>query len=230
MFLKKELRSAYLTYLTRGSMTIQAFLKNDSFQSRVYFDFDKKLKYVELKKEIYPVRGLEYKGAGIRCYGSFAGMIMRFFQLATKVNVDGKVFCLNNKSLCQFAIRKLAVQQILKDFHEADKIAKFKEVALRIHDSYLRFSGTHYPNGQLKEVLNVMKETVRANPINDTDGLEELYLTLLEVAENSLSMKVNEVAETSISTKVDEVEIEEKAEIAENAVVTADAEPAIIES
>lgn len=186
-------------------MTIQAFLKNDSFQSRVYFDFDKKLKYVELKREIYPVKGLVYKGAGIRCYGSFTGMILRSLHLATKVNVDGKVFYLNNKSLCQFAIRKLGVQQILKDFNETDKIAKFKEVALRIHDSYLRFSGTHYPNGQVKEVLNVLKETVRASPINDTDSLEELYLTLLEVAENS------------ISVKVDEVEIEEKAEIDENA-------------
>lgn len=205
-------------------MTIQAFLKNDSFQSRVYFDFDKKLKYVELKREIYPVKGLEYKGAGIRCYGSFIGMIMRSFHLATKVNVDGKVFYLNNKSLCQFAIRKLAVQQILKDFNKTDHIAKFKEVALRIHDSYLRFSGTHYPNGQLKEVLNVLKETVRASPINDTDGLEELYLTLLEVAENSVSVKVNEV------DMEEKAERDEKVEISENALVASEAETAVIES
>lgn len=168
-------------------MTIQAFQKDN----RVYFDFDKELKYIELAREVYPVKNLEYKGAGVRCYGSFYGSIMNCFGFATKVNVDGKEFYLNNKSLCQFVIRRFEVQKILKDLNEPNKIDKFKLTALHIHDLYLRLLGTRYPNDQIKKVLGVLKEATKASSINDTDAFEEMYLTLLEVAENALKPAVD---------------------------------------
>lgn len=166
-------------------MTIQSVLRNYTFQSRVYFDFEKKLKYTELKKVIHPVRGLEYQGAGIRCYGSIAGKIMRFFNLATKVNVDGKIFYLSNQSLCKYVIRKCEAAKILRNFQETDKIAKFQEVAMRLNDLYLRLLGSSYSEHQMKEMLSVLKETVKASAIKNTDRFEDLILILQEVAEKS---------------------------------------------
>lgn len=185
-----QLKFVIFLITNRGIVTIQTCLRNYAFQSRVYFDFEKKLKYKELKKVIHPVKGLEYKGAGIRCHSSIIGKIMNFFKLATKINVDGKIFYLNNKSLCRYVIRKCETHKILKNFQETDNIARFEEVVLRLNDLYLRSLGTKQSDPQIKTIMSVLKATVRAGAIKDTDKFEDLIITLQEVAEKTEAQEV----------------------------------------
>lgn len=170
-------------------MTIQSFSTNHFFEQRVYFDLDKDLKYTDLKKTICPAKGLEYKGAGIRCYGSFIGWILNCLRLATKVNVDGKTFYLNNHSLAKYVIRRCETHKILKDFKETNKIKRFEEIALRLDDLYKRHQGLGYEDWQVDHVLNVLKEILPTREVADTDKLDELFNVLHEVIEKAEAPK-----------------------------------------
>lgn len=164
-------------------MTIQAYCNDRLFDRRVYFDFEKNLKYTELKHSICPVKKLEYKGAGIRCYRSFIGWILHFLSLATKVNVDGKIFYLNNKSVCQYVIRRCEAHKILKDYPETDKIKKHAEIILRMDDLYRRSHGLGYPQWQVDGVGRILKEILPSGAVDDTDKLDELFTVLHEIVE-----------------------------------------------
>lgn len=169
----------------RANMTIQSFSNNHIFNQRVYFDLDKDLKYTEVKKTICPVKGLEYKGAGIRCYNSFIGWILHCLSLATKVNTDGKTFYLNNKSLTKFVIRRCEAIKILKDMKETSKINKFEETVLRLDDLYRRCQGLGYDPRLVKIVSKVLKDVLPSGIVQDTDKLDDLFSTLQEAAEKA---------------------------------------------
>lgn len=178
-------------------MGIQSFCNNNIFNQRVYFDLDKDLKYTEVEKTICPFKGLEYKGAGIRCYNSFIGWILHCLSLATKVNTDGKTFYLNNNSLTKFVIRRCEALKILKDMKETSKINKFEETVLRLDDLYRRSQGFGYDPRLVKTVSKVLKEVLPTGVVQDTDKLDDLFSTLQEAAEKAEKLAEEEVVKSA---------------------------------
>lgn len=92
--------------------------------------------------------GTEYKGAGIRSYGAFWGLILCILGLATKFRDGDEVFYFNNKSFSKFVIRSLNLTEV----------STARDAARALNEVYLKFQKTGYDEKQVNAVNSHLKK------------------------------------------------------------------------
>ncbi len=111
---------------------------------------------------------IEQKGAGVRCYSSIIGAILKQLGFATQIKLQGKSFYLNKQSLCKFMIRSAHLQNP----SSAEKTAR------ELHNLYIRFQKSGYHTQQLKSVSAHLESLHQAHQMD----ILAIYKSLHKVA------------------------------------------------
>lgn len=150
-------------------MNLNAYESKGFFTSRLYLSTVNEGK---IENAVKTEEGKELKGAGSTSYGKIAGFFLSKLGLATKLELNKKVYYLNNWSFCEFIIRETELE-------ENDKVI-FSIAVGELNKKYKEHKKSPYKNiskvnKEFKKFVADKKGVIKDNDLSDLIGkLEEI--------------------------------------------------------
>ena len=114
-------------------------------------------------------KGIEQKGAGIRCYSTLFGWLLSKIGFASNIEINGKSYYVNTNSFCKFVIRAT----------ELVNPSSVKDAAQKLNTIYHQHQISGYDANKLKKIKGELKQILEGNEDNKKlvqQGKETLYL------------------------------------------------------
>jgi hypothetical protein len=145
---------------------MQVIFNNSFFDNRIYFG-DQQTRE-DLLGNIFQ-KGIEQKGAGIRCYSAPFGWLLSKIGFASNIEINGQNYYVNTNSFCKFVIRAT----------ELVNPSSAKDAAQKLNAIYHRHQKNGYDANKLKNIKDDLKQILEGNEDNKKlvrKGKDTLYL------------------------------------------------------
>lgn len=124
------------------------------FENRLYIS---PFSESEIKISIYSENGEEYKGASVRSYSKIVGFVLSLLGISSKLNINDKMFYINNKSFSKFVIRSIKLREV----------NSIKEAAKEFNNLFIEYNEKGYNEIQVNAINKELKKYLFIQKIMD---------------------------------------------------------------